>query len=249
VKKAPVQAFGEAVRAHLEANNEHRRLIQARGGDDVCWAATDEAEPLVTVRIATYNRAALVAERAIASAVRQTYERLEILVIGDHCDEATVRAVRSVNDPRVRFINLAEHGLYPADTALRWMVAGSTPMNAGLAIAQGAWVAPCDDDDEMTDDHVEVLLHEARQRRLEFVSSKAAFEVEAGKWADVGRWPLAGGGVTNGSVLYAGGLRFFRYNENSWKLAEAHDWNLFRRMRAAGVKMGFVDRVTYRHYL
>jgi hypothetical protein len=249
VKKAPLQAFGEAVRAHLEANNEHRRLIQARGGDDVCWAATDEAEPLVTVRIATYNRAALVAERAIASAVRQTYERLEILVIGDHCDEATGRAVRSVNDPRVRFINLAEHGLYPADTMLRWMVAGSVPMNAGLAIAQGAWVAPCDDDDEMTDDHVEVLLREARQRRLEFVWSKAAFEVEAGKWTDVGKSPLAGGGLSHGSVLYAGGLRSFRYNENSWKLAEPLDWNLFRRMRAAGVKMGFVDQVTYRHYL
>lgn len=249
VKKAPLQAFGEAVRAHIEANNEHRRLVQARGGNDFCWAATDEAEPLVTVRIATYNRAALVAERAIASAVRQTYERLEILVIGDHCDEATERAIRSINDPRLRFINLVEHGLYPADTTLRWMVAGSAPMNAGLAIAQGAWVAPCDDDDEMTDDHVEVLLGEARQRRLEFVWSKAAFEVEAGKWVDVGKWPLAGGGVTNGSVLYAGALRFFRYNENSWKLAEPHDWNLFRRMRAAEVKMGFVDRVTYRHYL
>jgi hypothetical protein len=249
VKKAPLQAVGEAVRAQIESKNERRRLIQTRGGDDVCWAATDEAEPLVTVRIATYNRAALVAERAIASAVRQTYERLEILVIGDHCDEATERAVRSVNDPRLRFINLAEHGTYPADTMRRWMVAGSIPMNAGLAIAQGAWIAPCDDDDEMTDDHVEVMLREARQRRLEFVWSKAAFEIESGKWTEIGKALLAGGSVTNGSVFYASELRFFRYNENSWKLAEPHDWNLFRRMRAAGVKMGFLDQVTYRHYL
>lgn len=249
VKKAPLQAAGEVLRGRLEAKSEHLRLIQARGGNDVCWAASDEAEPLVTVRIATYNRAALVAERAIASAIRQTYKRLEILVVGDHCDEATERAVRSVNDPRLRFINLAEHGLYPADTMLRWMVAGSAPMNAGLAIAQGAWITPCDDDDEMTDDHVEVLLREARQRRLEFVWSKAAFEVDAGKWVDVGRLPLAGGNVSHGSVLYAGALRYFRYNQNSWKLAEPHDWNLFRRMRAAGVKMDFVDQVTYRHFL
>jgi hypothetical protein len=249
VRKAPLQATGEAVRAHLEARNERRRLVRAREGSDVCWAATDEAEPLVTVRIATYNRAELVAGRAIASALRQTYERLEILVIGDHCDDATQRAVRSVNDPRLKFINLPEHGLYPTETSLRWMVAGSIPMNAGLAIAQGAWIAPCDDDDEMTDDHVEVMLREARQRRLEFVWSKAAFEAEPGKWSEIGAPRLAGGGVTNGSVLYAGGLRFFRYNENSWKLAEPHDWNLFRRMRSAGVKMGFVDRVTYRHYL
>jgi glycosyltransferase involved in cell wall biosynthesis len=249
VKKAPLLAIGEVVRAHIEANNEHRRLLQARGGNDVCWAATDEAEPLVTIRIATYNRPELLVERAIASALRQTYERLEILVIGDHCDEATERAIKSVNDSRLHFINLAEDGLYPADTVLRWMVAGSTPMNAGLAIARGSWIAPCDDDDEMTDDHIEVMLREARRRRLEFVWSKAAFEVEPGKWSDVGGSRLVGGAVTNGSVLYASGLRFFRYNENSWKLAEAHDWNLFRRMRHAGVKMGFLDRVTYRHHL
>jgi Glycosyl transferase family 2 len=249
LKMTPLQALGEAVRERLEAKSEHRRLVQLREGSDVCWAASDEAEPLVTVRIATYNRAALVVDRAIASALRQSYERLEILVIGDHCDEATERAVRSVTDPRVKFINLAEHGLYPADTMRRWMAAGSIPMNAGLAIAQGKWITPCDDDDEMTDDHVEVLLRDARQRRLEFVWSKAAFEVGPGNWVDVGKSPLVGGGISHGSVLYASGLRIFRYNENCWKLAEPLDWNLFRRMRAAGVKMDFLDELTYRHYL
>jgi len=249
IVKAPWRYGGEVLRTHLATGDERRLLAQVRGRNDVCWAATDEAEPLVTVRIATYNRGPLVAERAIASALRQTYERLEILVIGDHCDEPTERAVRSLNDPRLRFINLAERGLYPTDPMVRWMVAGAAPMNAALAIAQGAWIAPCDDDDEITDDHVEVLLREARQRRLEFVWSKATMEVEAGKWATVGSSPLAHGGLTHGSVLYAGGLRFFRHNENSWKLAEPGDWNLWRRMQAAGVNMGFVDQVTYRHYL
>jgi len=248
LRKAPLQYRGELLRTHLATHDERRLLAQTRGDNDVCWAATDEAEPLVTVRIATYNRGPLVAERAIASAIRQSYERLEILVIGDHCDEPTERAIRSVNDPRMRFINLAERGLYPTDAVLRWMVAGCAPMNAALAIAQGAWIAPCDDDDDITDDHVEVLLREARQRRLEFVWSKAAMEVKAGKWAEVGSSSLQNG-VTHGSVLYARGLRFFRYNENSWKLAEPADWNLWHRMQAAGVKMGFVNQMTYRHYL
>lgn len=249
LRKAPWQYGSELVRTRLAADDERRLLAQARGGNDVCWAAADELEPLVTVRIATYNRGPLVVERAIASAMRQTYERLEILVIGDHCDGPTERAIRSVNDPRLRFINLPERGLYPTDPMLRWMVAGSAPMNAALAIAQGSWIAPCDDDDEITNDHVEVLLRHARHRRLEFVWSKAAMEVEAGKWATAGSTPLAHGGITHGSVLYAGGLRFFRHNENSWKLVEPGDWNLWRRMQAAGVKMGFVDQVTYRHYL
>jgi hypothetical protein len=249
IVKAPWRYGGEVCRTHLATRDERRLLVQARGRNDVCWAATDEAEPLVTIRIATYNRGPLVAERAIGSAIRQTYERLEILVVGDHCDEPTERAIRSVNDPRLRFINLPERGLYPSDPMLRWMVAGCAPMNAALAVAQGAWIAPCDDDDEITDDHVEVLLSQARQRRLEFVWSKATMEVEAGKWLPVGSTPLAHGGITHGSVLYAGGLRFFRHNKNSWKLAEPGDWNLWRRMQDAGVKMGFVDQVTYRHYL
>ncbi|MGA2527553.1 MAG: glycosyltransferase family A protein [Acidimicrobiales bacterium] len=249
LKRAPAQYLSEVVRRGIETTDERRLLAQARGDDDVCWAASDEAEPLVTVRIATYNRGPLVAERAIASAVRQTYGRLEILVVGDHCDDATERAVMSVKDPRLRFFNLAERGLYPTDPTLRWMVAGTVPMNAALAIARGAWIAPCDDDDEITDDHVEVLLREARSRRLEFVWSKAAMELEPGIWEDVGRSPLARGHISHGSVLYAGGLRFFHHNENSWKLAEPADWNLWQRMQAAGVKMGFVEHVTYRHYL
>ena len=249
LREAPSQYVGEVLRTHFATEDEHRWPTQTRGGKQLCWETTDEAEPLVTVRIATYNRGPLVVDRAIASALRQTYERLEILVIGDHCDEPTERAVRSVNDPRLRFINLAARGLYPTDPVQRWRVAGTAPMNAALAIAQGAWIAPCDDDDEITDDHVEVLLREARQRGLEFVWSKAKMEVEPGEWVVVGSSPLQWGCITHGSVLYASGLRFLRHNENSWKLGEVGDWNLWRRMQAAGVKMGFVDQVTYRHYL
>ncbi len=157
--------------------------------------------------------------------------------------------MKSVKDKRLSFINLVERGLYPTEPRLRWMVAGAAPMNAALAIARGAWIAPCDDDDEITDDHVEILLREVRQRRLEFVWSKASTEVEEGVWKEVGAWPLAHAKITHGSVLYAAGLRFFRHNENSWKLGEPGDWNLWHRMQAAGVKMGFVNEVTYRHYL
>lgn len=239
----------ESIRARLVSGNERRLLLRARNGGDVCWAAVDEPEPLVTVRIATYNRGSLVVDRAINSALRQTYSRLEILVIGDHCDPATIRAVRSVADARLKFVNLAERGIYPTDPKRRWMVAGYAPMNAALAIAQGAWIAPCDDDDEMTNDHVEVLLEEAQRRRLEFVWSKAESEVQPGVWEDIGDTPLRLGQISHGSVLYASGLREFRHNESSWKLGEPGDWNLWNRMRIAGVKMGFLDRVTYRHYL
>jgi len=82
----PVQMTGEFIREWTATAEERRLLTQVRQGSSACWRPDDEPHPLVTVRIATYDRGPIVAERSLASAIRQTYERLEILVIGDHCD-------------------------------------------------------------------------------------------------------------------------------------------------------------------
>lgn len=239
----------EWLRERLELREDRRLLMVVRGEDDVCWAAADEPEPLVSVCIATYNRGPMVVERAISSALAQTYERVEVLVVGDCCDEATAVAVRAVADPRLRFVNLPARGIYPEHPVHRWYVAGSVPMNAAHTIARGTWIAPCDDDDELTADHVEVLLNQARNRRLEMVFSQARVERAPDRWEIVGSAPLRRGAVTQGSVLYSAALRFMRYSTTSWKLHEPADWNLWRRMHRIGVRTGFVDRVTYIHYL
>src|ERR1700721_675181 len=105
--------FGtELLRQRLETFDDKRRLADLRGGADVCWAAEEEAEPLVTIRIATYNRGQMIVDRALSSAIAQSYSNTEILVVGDHCDELTEKAVLSVDDPRVTFVNLPERGGY-----------------------------------------------------------------------------------------------------------------------------------------
>lgn len=240
----------EQARERLQAIEEQRMLQVVRGGRDVCWLEGEQVdEPLVTIRIATYDRGRLVVDRAIASALKQTYRNIEVLVVGDACDEETERAVRSVEDPRVRFVNLPHRGIYPEDPMSRWMVAGAAPMNAALYLARGAWLAPCDDDDELTPDHVEVLLAHAKQHRLEMVYSRARCEVAAGVWEELGSEPLAHGHISHGSVMYSLGLRFLEHNPAAWKLPEPGDWNLWRRMRDAGVRIGFADHLTYVHYL
>lgn len=239
----------EWLRERLESREERRLLDTVRQGDDLCWLAGDEPEPLVTVCIPTYDRGPLVVERAIASALNQSYAPIEVLVVGDRCDDATAAALKSVRDPRLRFVNLPARGIYPADGLRRWYVAGSAPLNAGLALAQGAWITTCDDDDELTPDHVEVLLGEARRRRLEMVYSKARAERAPGCWDVIGAPPLRRGTISQGSVLYSTALRFLRFSNTSWLLHEPSDWNLWRRMERIGVRLGFVDHVTYVHYL
>jgi len=59
--------------------------------------------PLVTVAIPTFNRARLL-QRALASALEQRIEGLEIIVADNASSDETGQVLRGVNDPRVRVI-------------------------------------------------------------------------------------------------------------------------------------------------
>ncbi len=238
----------ERLQQMLSLHEERRLLAIARDGRDVCWTDEHEAEPLVTIRIATYHRPDRIAT-AIESCLAQTYRRIEVLVVGDRCSDETAAVVRRFHDPRLRFVNLPARGMYPAEKMARWRVAGVLPANAALVLGEGSWITACDDDDAFTPDHVEALLGHARAQRLEMVHSKADMETEAGHWEVIGREPLAEGHVTQGSVLYSLGLRFMHLSNTCWRREQPADWNLWSRMQAIGVRCGFLDRITYRHHL
>lgn len=246
----------EFLREWLGQRNERQLLEQVRAGRDVCWTEGDDPEPLVTVVIPTYRRPDVI-ERAVESARAQTYERLDILVVGDQTDDDTVQILAKIDDPRLRFVNLAHPGIYPVDPRLRGLVAGSTPMNVGIHLATGAWVASCDDDDELLPCHIEVLLGDAKRRRLEMVYSR--FEVvdypppdaPPGTETSVqvgGSEPMRFAVVARGAVLYSLGLRFMKYESECWRIRDPADWNLWKRMLLAGVRIGFNEAVTYRYH-
>lgn len=235
----------EGLRAAIETREDRAELLRLRAGRDVVWR--DDSEPLVTVRIATFSAG----ERlrvAVDSALRQSYERVEVLVIGDHCDDATAQVAESYQDRGVRFLNLPRRGQYPDDQRQRWMVAGAAPMNVALELAAGSWIAPCDDDDMLTDDHVEKLLSQARSQRQELVWSRAALQTADGSWVQTAADRVAEGHISHGSVLYTTDLRFMRYNRRAYLSRHPGDWELWRRMKRAGVRMGYLDELTYYHF-
>lgn len=90
--------------------------------------------PKISVIVPTYLRPALVT-RAVRSALQQTFEDIEVLVVVDGRDERTCRALEALGDPRVRILvpecNLGNAGA----------------RNHGIAAARGQWVALLDDDD------------------------------------------------------------------------------------------------------
>ncbi len=205
--------------------------------------------PLISVRIPTYNRAGILAERTIPSVLRQTYQNFEIVIVGDHCTDSTDELIKKLGDERIKFYDLPERGSYPADPVDRWRVAGVEPANKGIELCSGEWIAPLDDDDEFSEDHLEVLLSYASENDYEMVYGVVEMETGPGGWMNLGAYPPKCGTIGHLAVLYHARLKFFKYDINAWKYGEPADWNMWRRMKEAGVRMGFVNRVVGKHYL
>lgn len=90
-------------------------------------------EPLVSVIIPTHNRPELL-RRAVKSAVEQTYQNIEIIIIDDVGNVPT-DLIQSGEDNRIQYIRIPE---------TYWI---SENRNAGIKAAKGKYIASLDDDD------------------------------------------------------------------------------------------------------
>ena len=90
--------------------------------------------PFVTVVIPTYNRLALV-QQAVASVVAQTFSNWELIVVDDGSDDGTPAFIHSLNDPRIRVLEMPHTG----NIALA--------RNSGARAGSGEWLTFLDSDD------------------------------------------------------------------------------------------------------
>jgi glycosyltransferase involved in cell wall biosynthesis len=119
---------------------------------------------LVTAVIPTRDRPELVA-RAVASVLAQTREDLEVLVVVDGPDPATVARLGAIGDGRLRVHALAARG---GPAAAR---------NAGVLAARGEWIAFLDDDDEWLPAKLAAQMDEALRARAEVAHPVVACRV------------------------------------------------------------------------
>ncbi len=199
------------------------------------------SEPLVSVIVTTYSNAERLAARSIPSVLAQTYENFEVIIVGDAATPEVEEAARSFDDPRVRFENLGIRGPYPADLERMWFVAGAPPANEALRLSRGHWIAPHGDDDAFTPDHIEVLLGDARNRRLELTYGLIRRRAPDGTEELLGAWPPEPYNWGVQSVLFHGGLRFFHYELADALFGRPGDWQWIRRMMRVGVRIGRIE--------
>jgi len=132
----------------------------------------DAIDPLVTVVIPTRNRPEMVC-RAVRSALCQTYSNLEVVVVVDGPDSATVEALEALDEHRLRIIALAESG------------GGGEARNTGIRAANGTWVALLDDDDEWLPLKIEEQMRLVREPSGENVLVACRYYHRAERAGDV----------------------------------------------------------------
>lgn len=244
----------EILRAlHDEEALNRVRLHELRRSDAYALAY-EEADPLVSVIMPTFDRPDLLLERSIPSVLAQTHQNFEIVVAGDCAPEAVGAALASIGDPRIRYVNSPIRGPYPARPEHAWMVVGTPPYNRAMAEARGRWLAPLDDDDSFTPDHIELLLAAARERRLELVYGRLRCRYPDGSEDFIGEFPpqteftelRASFGLQ--AALVHGGLRFMQMHLTDPLFGLNNDVSLSRRMIRAGVLMGMIDAVVSDYY-
>lgn len=233
-------------------NETEDKVTSARDAERLAVARArrmaDSAVPLVSITIPTYNRGPLLTERALPSCLAQSYANVEVIVVGDACTDDTAERIQAIGDPRVRFVNLPERGTYPTDATARWQVAGTVPANEAARMARGVWIAPLDDDDAFTPTHIEDLLAHAASTSAEMVYGITEMQEGDGTWSQVGEWPPRLAGLCRMAVMYRRDIGFFEHDVDAWKRDEPGDWNLWRRMQQAGVRMAFLPKVVATHY-
>lgn len=104
------------------------------------------AIPRVTIILATWNWSEVL-PFSIGSALLQTFDDFELLVVGDGCTDDSNSVVDAIGDPRVRWINLPENSGHQ-----------SAPNNEGLRQARGELIAYLGHDDLWLPNHLACLV-------------------------------------------------------------------------------------------
>jgi glycosyltransferase involved in cell wall biosynthesis len=115
--------------------------------------------PLVSVVMAVYNGVDFIAE-SIASVLAQTHERLDLIVVDDGSNDATVSIAEQwmKTDKRIRVVERPHLGHAAA-------------LNAGVAVADGLFIARIDHDDLWHKRKLEIQLAFVQQHAVDVCGS------------------------------------------------------------------------------
>ena len=208
-------------------------------------------EDLVSVIVPSYAHEEFV-EEALRSITRQTYRKVEVILIDDHSPDRTYeRALTVLREAALPYC------------ALRRAHAGmDTNINVGVLLAHGGWIAILASDDVFPQNSLEVLFT-ATQRDRADIAAGPVDEITADGKLKGSRTPV----VARYSRLFGEALRKALLEEHGSMLVQgmlisrrvfaqvglfdgktlASDFDFLIRMASHGVKFAFASSVTALH--
>lgn len=190
--------------------------------------ATIPYEPLISVVVATRNRAEMLHD-SLHSVLSQTYRNLEVVVVDDGSEDRTQEVVEGINDSRVRYVRQEHSGI-------------SAARNRGTDHSAGEWIAVHDDDDIMLPFRLEEQLKHVHGdvdfiygAFINFDDDTGELQLHHGRNYGYGAALMSGFAPGHSTWLVRTELlRTFRYDEG---IASAVDNNLVFRMLRSGVRL------------
>ena len=140
-----------------------------------------DKQVIISVVIPSLNRPKIVT-KAVHSALAQTITSIEVIVVVDGPDEATVTELQKISDPRLKVKSLPVN------------VGCSDARNAGVNEAQGKWIAFLDDDDEWFPQKLELQLAAAEKSsyKFPFIGSRCLSKTPTNEFILPKRLPVPG---------------------------------------------------------
>lgn len=186
--------------------------------------------------------------RSVHSALTQTHQDFEIIVVGDGCppdvEKEYKRVINFFDDERICWYNLPEHKV------CTWVTTGIWARNLGLKKAAGEFIAPLDDDDVWLPYHLEESLKIMRENpAIDFVYGECWNVGMKGKQAST-----IGRGMENGfersliphpTAIYRSKFKHLEYPDLK---RGGSDRGLWTKIYEAGAKMHFSPKVHAIHY-
>ncbi|SES30841.1 glycosyltransferase family 2 protein [Corynebacterium cystitidis] len=195
----------------------------------------DPEHPIVSVVIASRNRGDLIAE-SIYSALAQTVLDLEVIVVNDGSDDNTPEVVLSIDDPRLRLINIEPSGI-------------SKARNTGTQNARGHFIAVLDDDDLMPINRLERSLRAIQKGYqasygsfVNFTPDTREFGLNVSKLG-FGESTISGNGDAPGHSTWLVPRKLMELVPYDETLTSAVDNNVAIRLAALGIKWKHTERV------
>jgi len=236
------------LRSRFDVPDDIFALYQQDRNSEAYQSIFNKNDPLVSVCVATYNRSRTLTDRCLKSLLCQNYQNIEIIVVGDGCTDDTERRVLSLNDQRIRFVNLPKRGEYPTNPNWRWMVAGTEPVNYALDMANGDFISHLDDDDEHSPDRISKLVRFICETRADILWHPFWQETVTGKWRLKKSQCFEKNQVTTSSVFYHRWLKRIPWDIAAYKYREPGDWNRFRKFIYLGCMCKRFPEPLLKHY-